>query len=214
MAQRDHRDRWAKGRPRPRSPGRSRPGYGSVPGQPSASGTAAASQPEGWAGPVGGLDAFRSPASPPDADSSSMAGRRGSCGLRRGPLRSGSVGVPSGQGSAQVDEALDGCLVRRRTGEEHIEPAVGISTVHQPARDGVRGHRPRPRAIRRSPRPKPPRVCTNCDVSGGAVQDLGRYVSRDEVFRIYGQTLCVAARVAAEPFLGRLSPRSSRRYRG
>ncbi|MFF0885364.1 transglutaminase domain-containing protein [Streptomyces sp. NPDC003456] len=42
-----------------------------------------------------------------------------------------------------------------------------------------------------------------CDLSSYVVADLGRFGSRDELFARYGQTLCPAARVLAEPILGR-----------
>lgn len=48
--------------------------------------------------------------------------------------------------------------------------------------------------------------CDLCDLSGVVVRDLGRYESRDVLFREHGQTLCWGARHVAEPLLGRWSP--------
>jgi hypothetical protein len=50
-----------------------------------------------------------------------------------------------------------------------------------------------------------PGTCSVCDLSSTLLRDLGRYDSRDELFAQQGQTLSRAARVLAEPFLGRWS---------
>ncbi|MEU2975799.1 transglutaminase domain-containing protein [Streptomyces hirsutus] len=42
-----------------------------------------------------------------------------------------------------------------------------------------------------------------CDLSAYVLTDLGRFDSRDELFTRHGQTLCPAARLLAEPILGR-----------
>ncbi|MFV0132005.1 transglutaminase domain-containing protein [Streptomyces sp. HMX87] len=46
---------------------------------------------------------------------------------------------------------------------------------------------------------------TACDLSAYVLEDLGRFDSRDELFARHGQTLCGAARLLAEPLLGRRS---------
>ncbi|QIP88728.1 transglutaminase domain-containing protein [Streptomyces sp. Tu 2975] len=42
-----------------------------------------------------------------------------------------------------------------------------------------------------------------CDLSAHVLTDLGHFDSRDELFSRHGQTLCGAARLLAEPVLGR-----------
>ncbi|MBT2368985.1 transglutaminase domain-containing protein [Streptomyces sp. ISL-10] len=42
-----------------------------------------------------------------------------------------------------------------------------------------------------------------CDLSAHVVADLGRFDSRDDLFTRHGQTLCRAARLVAEPVMGR-----------
>jgi hypothetical protein len=44
---------------------------------------------------------------------------------------------------------------------------------------------------------------TACDLSAHVLADLGHFDSRDELFARHGQTLCPAARLLAEPILGR-----------
>ncbi|MEW2130388.1 hypothetical protein [Streptomyces sp. NPDC005435] len=44
-----------------------------------------------------------------------------------------------------------------------------------------------------------------CDLSAHVLTDLGHFTSRDELFTHHGQTLCVLARLLAEPVLGRRS---------
>ncbi|MFC8200466.1 transglutaminase domain-containing protein [Streptomyces sp. NPDC057298] len=46
---------------------------------------------------------------------------------------------------------------------------------------------------------------TACDLSARVLSDLGHFDSRDELFARHGQTLCLAARTAGEPVLGRWS---------
>ncbi|MEU1279210.1 transglutaminase domain-containing protein [Streptomyces sp. NPDC005805] len=46
---------------------------------------------------------------------------------------------------------------------------------------------------------------TSCDLSGSVLADLGHFDSRDELFAAHGQTLCAAARLVADPVLGRRS---------
>lgn len=94
---------------------------------PSASGTAAAGRRRDGLGLLGIQTQFDSPASPRLPHGSRWMGAK-VCQRRRRPPRSGTIDVPPGQGPAQVNEAFDGRLVRRGTGEEHVEPAVGIST--------------------------------------------------------------------------------------
>ncbi len=48
--------------------------------------------------------------------------------------------------------------------------------------------------------------CDLCDLSGVVARDLGRFESRDALFREHGQTLCWPARRLADPVLGRWSP--------
>ncbi|TMR12149.1 transglutaminase domain-containing protein [Nonomuraea turkmeniaca] len=45
----------------------------------------------------------------------------------------------------------------------------------------------------------------SCDLSAHVRADLGYFDSRDELFRLYGQTLCQAARLVADPVLSRRS---------
>ena len=44
-----------------------------------------------------------------------------------------------------------------------------------------------------------------CNLSANVIADLGRFDSRDDLFRMHGQTLTWPARMAAEPILGRWS---------
>jgi hypothetical protein len=48
-----------------------------------------------------------------------------------------------------------------------------------------------------------------CDLSGWVLKDLGRFDSRDAFFEAHGQTLCLVARVAADPIMSRWSAGSS-----
>ncbi|MGW0086648.1 transglutaminase domain-containing protein [Streptomyces sp. NPDC003393] len=48
-----------------------------------------------------------------------------------------------------------------------------------------------------------------CDLSAHILADLGHFDSRDELFARHGQTLCGAARLLAEPVLGRHRPTGS-----
>lgn len=50
-----------------------------------------------------------------------------------------------------------------------------------------------------------PGTCSACDLSGHVLSDLGHYDSRDELFRIQGQTLSWWARTLVEPVLGHRS---------
>lgn len=47
---------------------------------------------------------------------------------------------------------------------------------------------------------------SGCDLSGYIVQDFGRFSSRDELFDVYGETLCGPMRNLLNPFLSRWSP--------
>ncbi|WP_207620734.1 hypothetical protein [Streptosporangium minutum] len=46
-------------------------------------------------------------------------------------------------------------------------------------------------------------TCTACDLSGHVLADLGYFDSRDELFRVDGQTLCLPVRVIADPVMSR-----------
>ena len=48
--------------------------------------------------------------------------------------------------------------------------------------------------------------CDLCDLSGVVARDLGRFRSRDALFREHGQTLCWPARRLADPVLARWAP--------
>ena len=48
-----------------------------------------------------------------------------------------------------------------------------------------------------------PADAASCDLSAHVLVDLGHFDSRDELFTRHGQTLCGAARLVAEPVLGR-----------
>jgi hypothetical protein len=45
----------------------------------------------------------------------------------------------------------------------------------------------------------------SCDLSAHVREDLGYFDSRDELFRIHGQTLCPTARLVVDPVLSRHS---------
>ncbi|WP_206184742.1 transglutaminase domain-containing protein [Thermoactinospora rubra] len=49
-------------------------------------------------------------------------------------------------------------------------------------------------------------ACPSCDLSGHVLADLGRFDSRDELFRVHGQTLCRPARIAADLLVSRVTP--------
>lgn len=46
-------------------------------------------------------------------------------------------------------------------------------------------------------------TCPACDLSGHVLADLGYFDSRDELFRVDGQTLCLPVRVIADPVMSR-----------
>ncbi|WP_367323623.1 transglutaminase domain-containing protein [Streptomyces sp. HUAS ZL42] len=48
-----------------------------------------------------------------------------------------------------------------------------------------------------------PAAGATCDLSAYVLADLGHFDSRDELFARHGQTLCLTARLLAEPILGR-----------
>jgi hypothetical protein len=49
---------------------------------------------------------------------------------------------------------------------------------------------------------------SGCDLSSYVVRDLGRFSSRDELFDLYGETMCGPLRAIANPLLSRWSARS------
>ncbi|MFF8287609.1 transglutaminase domain-containing protein [Streptomyces sp. NPDC016309] len=48
--------------------------------------------------------------------------------------------------------------------------------------------------------------CASYDLSAMLRRDLGRFSSRDELFAVHGQTLCLPARIAGGALLGRVRP--------
>lgn len=50
-----------------------------------------------------------------------------------------------------------------------------------------------------------PNGSSSCDLSANVVTDLGVFDSRDDLFRLNGQTMCLPARILADPVLGRWS---------